>query len=168
MNPCIRFAPMIGARPGDLTDEEAAALAEHLASCEACQARLADEDALSGLLSEALLAEANRRDFSTFSDEVLARIPAYSGERAARAAGAPSRQGVFASVASWARRHRFAAAVSALTPTLAAAGLILYLGRSSPPEPAWVDVSAEAGGAMVLETSEGPVVLLGDGEPEGS
>ena len=76
MTPCLRFAPMIGARPGELSEEDARALADHLATCEACQARLADEEALSGLLSEGLLAEANRRDFSTFADEVLARIPA--------------------------------------------------------------------------------------------
>lgn len=169
MTACLRFAPMIGARPGELTDEQAAALADHLASCEACQARLADEQALSGMLSDALMAEANRRDFSSFSDGVLARIPAYAGERASGAAASPTpREGALASILSWARRHRVAAAAAALAPTLAAAALILYLGRGSPPEPAWVDVSAEGRGTMVLETADGPVVLLGDPEPEGS
>jgi len=108
MTACVRFAPMIGARPGELSDQEAAALAEHLATC------------------------------------------------------------VLASIVSWARHHRLAAAASALAPTLAAAALILYFDRASTPEPAWVDVSAEGRGTMVLETNDGPVVLLGDPEPEGS
>jgi anti-sigma factor RsiW len=169
MTACLRFAPMIGARPGELEDGEAAALAEHLATCEACQARLADEEALSGMLSGALLGEANRRDFSTFSDEVLARIPAYSAGRATHQAPArPVPGSVLASLLSWVRRHRLAAAASALAPTLAALALILYLGRGSEPELASVVISAEGRGAMVLETRDGPVVLLGDPEPEGS
>ncbi len=49
-----------------------------------------------------------------------------------------------------------------------AAALILYLGRGSGPEPASVVVSAEDRGATVLETSDGPVVLFGEPEPEGS
>jgi anti-sigma factor RsiW len=165
MKACLRFAPMIGARPGDLTGEETAALSDHLATCDACQARLADEEALAGMLSRTLMDEANRRDFSTFSDEVLARIPAYAGKPGATGA-AP--EGALASIRSWARRHRLAATVSALAPTLAAAGLIVYLGHASAPEPAWVDVSAEDRGTMILETSDGPVVLLGDPEPTGS
>lgn len=171
MNACLRFAPMIGARPGELTSDDEAALADHLAACDACQARLADESALSGMLSSALMAEASRRDFATFSDEVLARIPEYSAKGAAGAATAERRAspGVLAHVLSWARQHRLAATVSALAPTLAAAALILYLDRSgAAPEPALVDVSAEGRGAMILETSDGPVVLLGDPEPEGS
>jgi anti-sigma factor RsiW len=171
MTACLRFAPMIGARPGELTDDDLGALSEHLAACDACQARLADEKALSGMLAEALVAEANRRDFSTFSDEVLARIPAYSGEAAAAlhvAGGRPARQRVLAPLLSWVRHHRLAATISALAPTLAAALLVLYLGQGSSPEPASIIVSAEGRGAMVLETSDGPVVLLGDPEPEGS
>jgi hypothetical protein len=169
MTACLRFAPMIGGHPGELSEEEAGALAEHLGSCEACQARLADEKALSGILSEALLAEANRRDFGTFSDEVLARIPAYReapalrGGRATAFFEAPPR-GFLSPILSWVRHHRLA---SALAPALAAVALILYLGGDSGPEPALVVVSAEGRrGAMVLETSEGPVVLLGDPEPE--
>ena len=171
MTACARFAPMIGARPDELSPEEETALADHLATCDACQARLADEEALSGMLSAALTAEASRRDFSSFSDEVLARIPEYAARAAAEAPAAPlhTRAGVLAHVLSWARQHRLAAAAAALAPTLAAAALILYLDRSSvAPEPALVDVSAEGRGAMVLETSDGPVVLLGDPEPEGS
>jgi len=171
MTECLRFAPMLGARPGELTDEDAAALAEHLASCDACQARLADERALSGMLFEALAVEANRRDFSTFSDEVLARIPAYAGGGAAPSrelVPRPGMRGLLAPILSWVRHHRLAAAASALAPTLAAAALILYLDRGSGPEPVSVVVSAEGRATTVLETSDGPVVLLGDPEPEGT
>ena len=158
MNACVHFAPMIGARPGELSEEETRALAEHLATCDACQARLADEEALSGMLPDALMAEANRRDFSTFSDGVLARIPEYRKQVAREPAG----------FLSWVRHHRAVAAISAVTPTLAALALIVYFGRGGAAEVASVEVSAEDRGAMVLETSDGPVVLFGDSEPEGS
>ncbi|MFL5300761.1 MAG: anti-sigma factor family protein, partial [Anaeromyxobacteraceae bacterium] len=75
---------MIGAREGELGEAEARGLAEHLASCDACQARLADAQVLSGLLSEALMGEANRRDFAAFSDGVMARIPKTAPVRADR------------------------------------------------------------------------------------
>jgi anti-sigma factor RsiW len=155
---CARFALMVGARPGELGPEETLALADHLAGCDACQARLADEAALSGLLSEALLAEANQRDFASFSDGVLARIPAYAG--AGRARG-----GLW----GWVRHHRLAAALSALGPALAAAALVLYLGQAgAPPDAARYEVVAEGRGATVLDTADGPVVLLGDPGPEGT
>ena len=170
MTACARFAPMIGARPGELPEEEVRAFAEHLASCDACQARAADDEALSGMLPEALLAEASRRDFSAFSDEVLARIPAYRDEAPGRGslrAPAPEREGGWlAPVRAWVRRHRVAAASSALAPALAALVAILYLGREPEPEPS-VEVSAEGGGAMVLETSDGPMVLFGDADRGG-
>ena len=156
---CTRFAPMIGARPGELSDDEARGLAEHLAACDACQVRLADEEALSGMLSAALMAEANRRDFSTFSDDVLARIPAYRSREA--------RAGWLAPMAAWVRRHRVAAAASAFAPALAAVALIVYLGREPAPEPD-LDVSTEDHGATVLETSDGPVVLIGNADGDGT
>ena len=156
MNACVRYAPMIGARPGELSEDDARAFADHLAGCDACQARLADDAALSGLLSDALMAEANRRDFTTFSDEVLERIPAYRERK----------RGWLAPIGAWIGHHRLAAAASALAPAMAAVGLFVYLGRDvAPPEPELV-VNAENSGAMVLETSEGPVVLLGDSDGE--
>ena len=157
MSTCLVFAPMIGARKGELNPLEAEALSEHVAACAACQARLADEEALLGLLPEALLAEANQRDFGTFSDEVLARIPAF----------APARPGRLVALARWARRHRVLAA-SALIPTLAALSFLVYLGLGAPEPPALVEVVAEGRSATVLETSDGPVVLLGNEEHEGS
>lgn len=157
MNPCTRFAPMLGARPGELSDADAAALADHLGACEACQARLADAEALSGMLGDALLAEASRRDFSRFSDEVLARIPAYRGS--ARA----GRGGFF----DWVRHHRLLSAAGALVPALAALALVVYVGRSQEPEEPAFQVTAEGRSTTVLETSEGPVVLFGADEPTG-
>jgi anti-sigma factor RsiW len=155
---CARFAPMLGSLPGELDTEASLALAEHLAGCEACQARLADEAALAGLLSDALMAEANQRDFASFSDGVLARIPAYAG-------AAPRRRGLW----GWVRHHRLVAALSALAPALAAAALVLYLGQAgAPAEAAQYDVVAEGRGATVLDTADGPVVLLGDPGPEGT
>lgn len=167
MNPCARFAPMLSARPGELSDAEARDLADHLATCDACQARLADAAALSGMLGDALLAEANRRDFSTFSDEVLARIPEY------RARSAPLRSARTDSSAGfldWVRHHRALAAIGALAPALAALAMVVYVGRSQSPGPDEIalQVTAEGQGTMVLETKDGPVVLLGDEEPAGT
>jgi len=156
---CARFAPMIGSRPGELGEAEARALAEHLDSCEACRARQADEQALQGLLAEALLAEASARDFTDFSDGVLARLP---GGRARARAGALGR------LIGWARRHRVLAAIGALAPAAAALGLVLYLRGGSAAQGAALEVSSEERATMVLDTSDGPVVLFGDSEPEGS
>ncbi len=169
MNACVHFAPMIGARPGELSEEETRALAEHLATCDACQARLADEEALSGMLPDALMAEANRRDFSTFSDGVLARIPEYARPSTSPLRGyAQGERTRYRGFLSWVRHHRALAAASAVAPTLAALALIVYFGRGGAAEVASVEVSAEDRGAMVLETSDGPVVLFGDDEPAGT
>lgn len=170
MNPCTRFAPMLSAHPGELSDAEARDLADHLATCDACQARLADAAALSGMLGDALMAEANRRDFSTFSDEVLARIPEYR----ARFDSAPLRSARTDSSAGrfldWVRHHRAVAAIGALAPALAALAIVVYVGRSQSPGPDEIalQVTAEGQGTMVLETKDGPVVLLGDEEPAGT
>jgi len=166
MNPCLRFAPMIGARPGELPDEDARALAEHLAACSACQARAADAGALEGLLSEALLAEANARDFSTFSDQVLERIPEYREAVGQRGTSPRATGGIW----SWIRHHRFAAAMGTLAPALAAVAIVIYVGRGQGPGPddVLVEVTVEGGGATVLDTSDGPVVLFGEDEPAGT
>ncbi len=182
MKDCVRFAPMMGAHPGELSDEETRALAEHLASCDACQAWLADAEAISALLPDALLAEANRRDFSTFSDEVLARIPEYRvSARPERRPAHPERSGeaaeseggrepsILARLGSWARHHRAAAVASVLAPAAAAIAIVVYFGHGSPPEQhAAIEVISEGHGTMVLETNEGPVVLIGNGSAEGT
>ena len=43
MKDCLRFAPMIGAREGELSAEEGTALEAHLATCPACRAMAADK-----------------------------------------------------------------------------------------------------------------------------
>ncbi len=57
------------------------------------------------------------------------------------------------------------AAASALAPALAAIALYLYIGRSSGTGPSElsVEVTSEYLSAVVLETSDGPVILVGEG-----
>jgi len=58
---------------------------------------------------------------------------------------------------------------TALAPALAAVALIVYLGRSPDGAPPDVDVTSEIYVPIVISTTDGPMVLLGDGdEPEGS
>lgn len=149
---CTAVAPMLTAREGELSAEEAALLEQHLQGCEECRAiavALAETD---GLVGEALLAEAARRDFAPFVDEVMARV------------GAPQeRTGLWTRALAWARAHRAAALAGTLAPTLAGLALIVYFSGSETPPPlaGEVEVVAEGRAPMVLQTSEGPVVLLG-------
>ena len=152
MTECARYAPMLGAREGELEAAERAALEGHLAGCAACQARLADLSALEGMLGEALQREAARRDFSDFADQVMARV----GRRRA----GPLR--------SFFRRHRALAVGSALAPTLVAAALIVYLELRGGVVPG-IEVVSEQYAPMVIETDDGPLILLGGAdEPEGT
>lgn len=154
---CTRFAPMLSARPGELAPDEERALHDHLAGCDACQARLADEKALDGLVARALLDEASRVDFAPFVDQVMARVERPRGLRR---------------MLSFLGRHKVAAAATALAPTLAALGIILYVSGGGPeavPQVGDVEVVSEGRGPVVLSTEAGPVVLLGDpAEPEGT
>lgn len=154
---CIRYAPMIGAREGELSVEEARALAAHLEACPGCQARALDAAATEGLVAEALLAEAARRDFAPFVDQVMARI-----ERAeAPAAG----RGIL----SW-LRHHWRGTAAALTPAVAALAVFLYVRweGSQPGEMALLEFSSEGIVSTVIQTSDGPVVLLDEDEESGS
>ncbi len=151
MKECVRFAPMIGAHPGELSREEARALEAHLAACGACRARAADLAATEGLVSDALLAQANARDFTPFVDEVMARI----GD------GAAERRGVLA----WVGRHRRRALAAILVPALAALAVIVYVAHeegSRPQEIALLEVTSEGDATTILQTSDGPIVLLGE------
>ncbi|HET6923635.1 MAG TPA: zf-HC2 domain-containing protein [Anaeromyxobacteraceae bacterium] len=147
MKDCIRHAPMLGAREGEIDAAERAALEAHLAGCAACRARLADERALEGMVGDALAREAARRDFADFADQVMARV-----ER--RRAG---------SLRAFFRRHRALAVGSALAPTLAAAALVVYLELRTGRAPG-IEVISEQYAPMVIETDDGPLILLGDGE----
>ncbi|HEU4383413.1 MAG TPA: zf-HC2 domain-containing protein [Anaeromyxobacteraceae bacterium] len=145
MKDCARYAPMLGAREGELDAAERAGLTGHLAGCAACQARLADLSALRGMVGEALGREASRRDFTDFADQVMARV-----ER--RRAGA---------IRSFFRRHRVLAVGTALAPTLAAAALVVYLQLRGGGGPG-IEVVSEDYAPMVIDTDEGPLILLGD------
>ncbi|ACL67744.1 putative transmembrane anti-sigma factor [Anaeromyxobacter dehalogenans 2CP-1] len=151
---CVRYAPMIGAREGELSTEEARALAAHLEACDACGARALDLAATEGLVSEALLARAAERDFAPFVDQVMARI----GHEA------PAPRGVL----SWLRRH-WRGTAAALTPAVAAVAVFLYVRweGSQPGEMALLEFSSEGNISTVIQTSDGPVVLLDD-DDEGS
>ncbi len=159
MKDCTRFAPMIGAREGELSSDEASGLAAHLAGCTSCRALAADFAATDGMVSQALLARANARDFSTFSDEVMARVghadPSTSlGLRPRYAQG--ERKGFWA----WLTRHR-AAAIASLVPVLAALVVIVYVRIEGGREPiAMLELSSEGEATTVLQTADGPVVLL--------
>ncbi len=152
MKDCVRFAPMIGSREGELPQEDARALAAHLATCDACRERAADLAATEGIVSEALLAAASARDFGPFVDEVMARV----------GAGAPERRGLFA----WLAGHRRALAAAIAVPALAALAAIVYVrleGGRQHQEIALLEVSSEGDATTILQTSDGPVVLLSEG-----
>jgi anti-sigma factor RsiW len=154
---CAGAAPLLGSRPGELDPTEEALLSAHLSTCESCRARRADQEAVARVLEDGLLLEAARRDFSGFADGVLARIPA-SAWRGAEPEGAVARLRAFL------RRHRVLAAASALAPALAALALYLYIGRGAGPGPSElaIEVTSEDLAAVVLETSDGPVILVGE------
>jgi anti-sigma factor RsiW len=147
MKECVRFAPMIGALPGELAPTEASALEAHLAGCDGCRAIAASFAALDGATGEALLARAAERDFAPFVDQVMARI-----ERA-------ERPGVFA----WLGRRRRGVAAT-LAPVLAALALIVYvrIEGSRPQEIALLEVTSEGDATTILQTSDGPIVLLAE------
>jgi anti-sigma factor RsiW len=147
---------LLGSLPGELDPTEGALLGAHLATCEACRARLSDIEALSGLVQDGLRTEAARRDLSTFADGVMARIPASAWR------GAPS--GPLERLRAFLRHHRVLAAASALAPALAALALYLYIGRTggTGPSELSVEVTSEDLSAIVLDTSDGPVILVGE------
>jgi anti-sigma factor RsiW len=147
---CARFAPLLLARPGELGAPEEQALHGHLAGCDACQARLADGLALDGMVAEALTAQAARVDFAPFVDQVMARV----------------QPGGLRGLLRWVRQHKAVAALGGLAPTLAALGLIVYFSMDrvvdTGPQAGDVELVSEGLAPVVLTTSDGPVVLLGD------
>ncbi|WP_242360368.1 zf-HC2 domain-containing protein [Anaeromyxobacter sp. SG17] len=156
MKDCVRYAPMLGARPGELTEEERRALDLHLQGCAGCRATAAELAALDGLVGESLLARANARDFAPFVDQVMARVGAAPGLAPAR-----GRRGFL----GWFRAHP-RAALASLVPVLAAVALVVYvrLEGGQLGQVASLELSTEGEVTMVLQTSDGPVVLLDDGE----
>jgi predicted anti-sigma-YlaC factor YlaD len=146
MKDCVLFAPLIGARAGELTLGESKALEAHLSACSSCRGVARNAAAVDGLVGEALLARANVRDFAPFVDGVMTRI-----ERAPRGG-----------LLSWLHRRR-RAAVAALVPALAALAVIVYVRLGAgPDEVAMLEVSSEGEATTILETKDGPVVLLAE------
>ena len=154
---CAGAAPLLGSLPGELDPTEEALLRAHLSTCDACRARQADLEALSGLVRDGLRGAAAKRDFSAFSDGVMARIPASAWR------GAPA--GPLDRFRELLRRHRVLAAASALVPALAAVALYLYIDRrgGTGPSELSVEVTSEDLATAVLQTSDGPVILVGEG-----
>ena len=157
MRSCVRFAPMIGSHEGELPEDEARALAAHLQACPTCRTIAAELAATEGLLGDALLRRANSRDFAPFVDQVMARVGARTVptfERATR-----GRWPLFAFLRGHWRLTAVAAA--AVVGVLAAVSTFLYVHRSveQPEELAALEVDLE-GGNIVLQTSDGPVVLI--------
>jgi predicted anti-sigma-YlaC factor YlaD len=139
---------MVGAREGELAPDDARALEAHLATCEACRGFAADVAATDGLVSGALMAAANARDFSPFVDEVMARV----------GAGRPERRGAL----GWLGRHRRLLAAT-LAPALAALAVIVYVRLEEgggPERIALLEVASEGDATTILQTSDGPIVLL--------
>ncbi len=162
MGDCVRFAPMIGARRGELLPDDARGLEAHLATCARCRATAADYAATDGLVREVLAAHANARDFAPFVDAVMARIstPAPAASRLPRPRHAP---GEGPSPWAWLGRHR-RAAVAAFAPVVAALAIIVYVRlHGGTPQIAALEISAEGEVTTILETADGPVVLLGEG-----
>jgi hypothetical protein len=153
-------APMFTAREGELTLEELSLLERHLAACERCRLLAGDFRATDGIAGEALLAAAAEVDFSRFADGVMERIAARAPVAVPRRS-APARSAWSRAVA-WAREHRAAAVAGTVAPTLAAAALIVYLATAGTPASRLgeVEVVAEGRVPVVLQTSDGPVVLL--------
>lgn len=150
MKDCTRFAPMIGAREGELAPAEAKALEAHLAQCPSCAAFARDVAAMDGLVGEALLARAAERDFAPFVDAVMAKVDP-----------APRRRGLLA----WLAGHRRAAAAT-LAPVLAGLALLVYVQlHAGGGEIAILELTSEGEVTTVLQTADGPVVLFG-GEGE--
>ena len=152
MKACTRYAPMIGAREGELSEAEARELAAHLAACPRCRALAADLAATEGLVSEALLSRANARDFGPFVDQVMARTL-----RQAQGGG-----GILS------RLHaHWKTAAAAMVPALAALMVFLYVRDGQRPEElALLELTSEGNVATILETSDGPVVLLAPDESD--
>lgn len=165
MKSCVRFAPMIGSRPGELPDEDVRALASHLETCSSCRALAASFAATDGLVAEALLSRANERDFAPFVDEVMAKVSRRPFGRAQPAHGR-SVLGVLQ------QRWKVMVAAAAAAVVLAAAASFMYGGKhvvaEEPERLASLEIELSGEGSIVLQTSDGPVVLLAPDDDTGS
>jgi anti-sigma factor RsiW len=151
MKDCATYRPMIGSQPGELSPAEAATLEAHLGGCGGCRAFQADLRATEGLVARALEQAAARRDFAPFVDGVMARISA---------ARPPS---LLERLTRQLRLHPRLVVGGALVPLLAAA-LALYVRSSTGADFAdahGLELHSE-GATTIIQSSDGPVLLLDD------
>jgi anti-sigma factor RsiW len=160
---CAIVAPMFTAHEGELTLDELSLLERHLAACEGCRLLAGEFRATEGIAGAALLAAADEVDFSRFADQVMERVrSAAPPERRPAPRAAVEGRSFWSHALAWARAHRAAAVAGTVAPTLAAAALIVYFATSGTPAFSLgeVEVVAEGRVPVVLQTSDGPVVLL--------
>jgi hypothetical protein len=149
---CTSYRPLIGSREGELSPAEAADLARHVAGCEGCSRWAASLAITEGLVSEALMAAASRRDFSDFSGQVMARIE-------------HRRLGPLALLRRTIVLHPWFAVGGALAPVAAALLVALYVQRGTEVAAASLEVNA-SGATTIIQSSDGPLVLIDDDDEE--
>ena len=156
MSACSTYQPMIGSRPGELDAAEAAALEAHLGGCRACQAWAAELASTEWLVSEALMAQAAKRDFAPFVDGVMARV-----ERTRP-------QPLLSRLAAAMRLHPRLVIGGALAPLVAALAVSLWLrgGTAELASLTQLEVSAEGGATTIIQSADGPLVLIDDDDEE--
>lgn len=156
MSACDTYQPMIGSRPGELDAAEAAALEAHLGACRACKAWAAELASTEWLVSEALMAAAAKRDFAPFVDGVMARV-----ERTRP-------QPLLSRLAAAVRLHPRIVLGGALAPVVAALAVGLWLRGAGGDlaNLAQLEVSAEGGATTIIQSADGPLVLIDDDDEE--
>jgi hypothetical protein len=124
-----------------------------VAGCEGCSRWAASLAVTEGLVSEALLAAASRRDFAGFSGQVMARI-----ER--------RRYGPLARLRRAVVLHPWLTAGGTLLPIGAALLLALLVQRSgSDLANSSLEVNSD-GVTTIIQSNDGPVVLIDDDDDE--
>lgn len=150
MADCTTYRPLIGSREGELSPAEAEALAGHVTGCPGCRRWAASLAVTEGLVSEALLAVAARRDFAPFAGQVMARI-----ER--------RRYGPLARLRRTIYQHPWFAVGSALAPIAAALMVALYVQRRAGNDYANSSLEVNSEGATtIIQSNDGPLVLIDD------
>lgn len=152
MTDCTVHRPMIGSREAELSPGEQAGLAAHLAGCEGCRRWASSLAVTEGLVSEALMAAAAHRDFAPFAAQVMARIE-------------HRRLGPLARLGRAIRLHPWFAAGAALAPIGVALMVALYALRGPGHDVAAASLEVTSQGATtIIQSSDGPVVLIDDDE----
>jgi anti-sigma factor RsiW len=154
MTDCTEYRPLIGSREGELDADEASELAAHLGGCEGCTRWAASLAVTEGLVSEALLAVAARRDFTDFAAQVQARIE-------------DRRLGPLARLRRAVTRHPWFALGGTLAPIAAALLVAFYVQGNTFRDNATASLEVNSEGATtIIQSSDGPLVLIDDDDEE--